>query len=78
MCAGHDDVTYTLRDGPDGQELTIRHAGEELTLNTEEPTTVPVRVRKPLLPPPSQPPGREPMRHRNIASREEESAAHRS
>ena len=49
VSATHDDVTYTLRDGPDG-ELKIRHAGEELTLNTTEPTTVPLQERQPLLP----------------------------
>ncbi|WP_375487785.1 glycoside hydrolase family 65 protein [uncultured Mycobacterium sp.] len=68
VCATHDDVTYTLRDGPDGK-LTIRHAGEELELSTEEPTTVPVQVREPLLPPPQQPPGREPVHRRTVASR---------
>ncbi|MGA5464139.1 glycoside hydrolase family 65 protein [Mycobacterium sp. NPDC050041] len=61
--AEHDEVTYTLRDGPDG-ELTIRHAGEELQVTTAEPTTVAVRRRKPLLPTPPQPPGREPLRRR--------------
>jgi trehalose/maltose hydrolase-like predicted phosphorylase len=64
VSATHDDVTYTLRDGPGG-ELTIRHAGEELTLSTSEPTTVPVRKREPLLPTPSQPPGREPTHRRS-------------
>jgi alpha,alpha-trehalose phosphorylase len=59
----HEDVTYTLRDGPGG-ELTIRHAGEELELSTSEPTTVPVQKREPLLPTPSQPPGREPSHRR--------------
>jgi trehalose/maltose hydrolase-like predicted phosphorylase len=68
VCASHDEVTYTLRDGPDGQELKIRHAGEELTLTTQQPTTVPVRPRKPLLPPPTQPPGREPMHHRVVGT----------
>jgi alpha,alpha-trehalose phosphorylase len=58
---GHDEVVYTLRDGPDGV-LKIRHAGEELELKTESPTTAPVRHRKPLLPSPSQPLGREPIR----------------
>jgi alpha,alpha-trehalose phosphorylase len=67
VCATHDDVTYTLRDGPGG-ELTIRHAGEALELSTEEPTTVAVQVREPLLPPPSQPPGREPV-HRRASQR---------
>jgi alpha,alpha-trehalose phosphorylase len=57
----HNEVSYTLRDGPN-TELTIRHAGEPLDLNTDAPTTVAVKRRKPLLPPPSQPPGREPMR----------------
>ena len=32
------EVTYTLRDGPEG-ELTIRHAGEDLELSTSAPTT---------------------------------------
>ncbi|MCV7348502.1 glycoside hydrolase family 65 protein [Mycolicibacterium rhodesiae] len=58
----HGEVTYTLRDGPDGQ-LTIRHAGEELTLTTRNTTTVPLRTRRALLPTPEQPPGRAPRRH---------------
>jgi trehalose/maltose hydrolase-like predicted phosphorylase len=62
----HSDVTYTVRDGP-GAELTIRHAGKELTLTSESPTTVAMRIRKPLLPPPHQPPGREPMHRRALA-----------
>jgi trehalose/maltose hydrolase-like predicted phosphorylase len=63
----HTEVTYTVHDGPD-HGLTIRHAGQELTLNADSPTTVAVRIRKPLLPPPQQPPGREPM-HRRALSR---------
>ncbi|TFV56848.1 glycoside hydrolase family 65 protein [Mycobacterium sp. PS03-16] len=59
----HSDVTYTLRDGPDGT-LTIRHADREVTLDTREPTTVAIEPCRPLLPPPQQPPGREPMRRR--------------
>ena len=61
----HADVTYTVRDGP-GTGLTIRHAGEEVELSSEGPTTIAIRQRHPLLPPPSQPPGREPMRRRVI------------
>lgn len=61
--ADHDAVTYTLRDGPH-TSLTIRHAGEELELNTAEPTRVPVRHREPLMAPPKQPPGREPLRRK--------------
>ncbi len=66
--ANHTDVTYTLRDGP-GSELTIRHAGEDLELNSESPTTLAVRPRKPLLPPPPHPPGREPVHRRATPSR---------
>jgi alpha,alpha-trehalose phosphorylase len=67
--ANHSDVTYTLSDGT-GTELTIRHAGEELTLKTDSPTTVAVRPRKSLLPPPPQPPGREPMHRRSLARKD--------
>ncbi|MGV0853825.1 glycoside hydrolase family 65 protein [Mycolicibacterium phlei] len=59
----HADVTYTLRDGPDAS-LTIRYGGEEIELKTTEPTTVPVRPCEPMLPPPTQPPGREPLHRR--------------
>jgi trehalose/maltose hydrolase-like predicted phosphorylase len=59
----HDEVSYTLRDGPHG-ELSIRHAGEELRLTTETPTTVKIVRREPLLPTPQQPPGCEPFRRR--------------
>lgn len=58
----HREVTYTLRDGPDGS-LTIRHGGQELELHTTHPTTAPIEPREPLLPPPRQPAGRSPMRH---------------
>ena len=54
-------MTYTLRDGP-GTTLTIRHAGEQLELSTTSSSTVALRPRMALLPPPSQPPGREPIR----------------
>lgn len=59
----HDAVTYTLRDGPDGK-LTIRHADQELTLDTHGPTTVDIEPCEPLMPAPHQPPGREPLRRR--------------
>ncbi|MFZ1176862.1 MAG: glycosyl hydrolase family 65 protein, partial [Mycobacterium sp.] len=61
----HADVTYTVRDGPGG-ELTIRHSGEAVALNTDSPTTIALRTRKPLLPPPQQPPGREPLHRRAL------------
>ena len=59
----HDEVTYTLRDGPGGG-LTIRHAGEDVELSTSAPTTITLHKREPLLPTPQQPPGRQPL-HRN-------------
>jgi len=61
--ATHDEVTYTLRDGPDST-LSIRHAGSDLSLSTREPTVVDVPPRKSLLPPPPQPPGRAPTHRR--------------
>jgi trehalose/maltose hydrolase-like predicted phosphorylase len=61
VAATHDEVSYTLRDGPHS-ELTIRHAGRDIVLTTDYPTTVKVRHRKPMLPTPQQPPGREPLR----------------
>jgi hypothetical protein len=64
--ATHNKVTYGLRDGPDAR-LTIRHAGTEIELSTQQPTTVDVRPRKPLLPAPPQPVGREPMRRHIVA-----------
>ncbi|WP_102142317.1 glycoside hydrolase family 65 protein [Mycobacterium hubeiense] len=65
--ANHANVTYTLRDGPDGA-LTIRHAGKDLELSTSTPSTVEIQPRHPLLPPPLQPPGREPVRRRGPLS----------
>ncbi|MCW2663520.1 MAG: glycosyl hydrolase [Mycobacterium sp.] len=62
----HSEVTYTVHDGPE-HELNIRHAGEQLTLHTDSPTTVAVHIRKPLLPTPQQPPGREPLHRRALA-----------
>lgn len=66
----HEDVTYTVRDGP-GATLTIRHVGEDLELTADAPVTVAIRPRDPLLPTPSQPAGREPLRrHTNLARTE--------
>jgi alpha,alpha-trehalose phosphorylase len=64
----HADVTYTLRDGPGGG-LTIWHAGQELELSRDSPSTIAVRAREPLLPAPPQPPGREAVHRRTLGSR---------
>ena len=60
----HDQACYTLRDGPHST-LTIRHAGEPLELTTDGPTRIELKPVDPLLPPPQQPPGREPLRRRS-------------
>jgi len=52
-------VTYTVRDGKDAA-ITLRHAGEELTVTAGTPVTRPLAKRVPLLGRPAQPPGREP------------------
>ncbi|MGO4442520.1 glycoside hydrolase family 65 protein [Mycobacterium sp. 2YAF39] len=59
----HENVTYTVRDGPH-TSLTIRHAGADLEISTDEPSTVTIEPREPLLPEPQQPPGREPLRRK--------------
>jgi alpha,alpha-trehalose phosphorylase len=59
----HSEVTYTVRDGGDS-ELTIRHYGEDVTLNTQSPRTLPLRPCTARLPAPKPPPGREPLRRR--------------
>jgi alpha,alpha-trehalose phosphorylase len=59
----HAEVHYILRDGPDGA-LTIRHGGRHVALTTQSPTTVPLRPREALLPPPPQPPGLQPTSRR--------------
>jgi trehalose/maltose hydrolase-like predicted phosphorylase len=58
----HREVVYTLRDGVDDGTVTIRHAGVDLELSTEAPRTVRLKPREPLLPAPTPPPGREPLR----------------
>ena len=67
-----DRVTYSLRDGADAS-LTLRHAGEELTVTVGEPVTRKLTARTPLLPLPQQPPGRAPL-HRAAAARRADSA----
>jgi trehalose/maltose hydrolase-like predicted phosphorylase len=57
----HEEATYTVHDGPDAS-LTLRHAGEEVEVTVDRPATRRVERRQPLLPRPSQPPGREPAR----------------
>jgi alpha,alpha-trehalose phosphorylase len=59
----HENVTYTIRDGPH-HGLTIRHAGEDLDLSTDRASTVAIKPKEPLLAAPQQPPGREPLGRR--------------
>jgi trehalose/maltose hydrolase-like predicted phosphorylase len=55
-----DEVTYDVHDGPDAA-VTLFHAGEKMLVKANEPITRMLRSRKPLLPPPTQPAGREPL-----------------
>jgi trehalose/maltose hydrolase-like predicted phosphorylase len=61
----HEDVTYTIRDGPHSS-LTIRHAGKDLVIDSDQPSTVAIVPKKPLLAEPQQPPGREPLRRKPL------------
>ncbi|MEV4262440.1 glycoside hydrolase family 65 protein [Kribbella sp. NPDC049584] len=61
------DVTYAVHDGQDAS-LTLMHAGEQVEVTAGEPVTRPLKDRKPWLPRPTQPPGREPASARATAS----------
>ncbi|HWD81500.1 MAG TPA: glycoside hydrolase family 65 protein [Kribbella sp.] len=52
-------VKYTVHDGPSAS-VTFRHAGEEITVTVDQPVVRTLQKRRPLLPRPPQPPGREP------------------
>lgn len=56
----HHQVTYAVHDGP-GAQITFLHAGEEVRVTEDQPVTKALKKRKPLLPRPPQPVGREPM-----------------
>jgi trehalose/maltose hydrolase-like predicted phosphorylase len=56
----HEQVTYAVHDGP-GAQITFLHAGEEVRVTEDQPLTKQLKKRKPLLPRPPQPVGREPM-----------------
>jgi len=55
-------VTYSLRDHSENG-IVIFHNGEEITVSTDAPVTVPVQRPDPLLPEPRQPRGRAPSPH---------------
>jgi trehalose/maltose hydrolase-like predicted phosphorylase len=54
------EVRYAVHDGP-GASMTFKHAGEEITVKAQAPVTRAIAKRTPLLPRPTQPPGREPI-----------------
>jgi trehalose/maltose hydrolase-like predicted phosphorylase len=56
----HDEVTYSLHDGEDA-EMMIKHAGEDVQVTAKEPVVLKLEKKKPLLPRPPQPVGREPI-----------------
>ncbi|QNE16593.1 glycoside hydrolase family 65 protein [Kribbella qitaiheensis] len=55
-----DEVTYDVHDGPTAS-LAIFHAGEKIFVKAGTPVTRRLTPRKPLLPQPVQPIGREPL-----------------
>ena len=54
-----EHATYTLQNGDD---LTLSHAGEPITLTAGKPLARKLKPRHPSGPQPTQPPGREPKR----------------
>jgi trehalose/maltose hydrolase-like predicted phosphorylase len=54
------EVTYSVHDGPEAS-ITLWHAGDRLDITADRPVTRPLQERNPLLPRPTQPPGRQPM-----------------
>ncbi len=52
-------VKYTVHNGADAQ-VTLRHAGEQIIVTADKPVIRTLEKRRPLLPRPPQPPGREP------------------
>ncbi len=56
----HETATYSVADG---KPLEIMHDGEKFIISATKPQTCPVQ-KVPVLPRPSQPPGREPARRR--------------
>jgi trehalose/maltose hydrolase-like predicted phosphorylase len=61
----HHEVTYSLHDGDEG-EVAFHHDGEQVVVRTGSPVTRRLKRRRPLLPPPPQPVGREPYRREPI------------
>jgi trehalose/maltose hydrolase-like predicted phosphorylase len=55
----HREVVYSLHEGDKG-EIAFRHDGEDVVVTDSAPVTRPVKPRRPLLPAPPQPIGREP------------------
>lgn len=60
VAVNRHEVTYAVHDGPDAS-LDLVHAGEMITVTADEPVTRQLEKRTPLLPAPTQPPGREPL-----------------
>jgi trehalose/maltose hydrolase-like predicted phosphorylase len=69
VAVDHRQVTYSLHDGDEG-EIAFRHGGEDVVVTAQQPVTRPLKVRRPLLPAPTQPIGREPaQRHARSSQR---------
>ncbi len=59
----HDEIRCTLRDGTQGGSMALLLDGERVEVTTDNPVTRPLTPCTPLLPRPTQPPGREPAPH---------------
>jgi len=72
VSVGPKAATYRLRDAR--ARLTLRHAGTIVELAGSWPTTLLIEPKRPLLPPPCQPVGREPTRRTALQPQLEEAA----
>jgi len=55
-------ATYSLRNGHNDAKIELLHHGQEVTVSTAGPVTLPIPKLKPLTERPQQPPGRAPHR----------------
>lgn len=56
------ETKYALHTGGAGTSMELRHHGETVQVNCDEPVTLPIPPARPVGPPPEQPPGRRPLR----------------
>jgi alpha,alpha-trehalose phosphorylase len=57
-----NQATYSLRNGHDDAKIELLHHGQEVTVSTAGPVTLPIPKHKPMTERPAHPPGRAPHR----------------